>query len=218
MPYKKVYVEKKGQGTREHWSPRQKREAVAAYLILGNMMLVVASTGIPEDTLRGWKAQQWWKDTEEEIRKGSKLELSGKLSKVISKTVEQLDDRVTNGDFIYQPKTGTFHRKPLDARTASRITVDLIDRAIILDDKVSIDRITDEGLEMRLKKLKDEMIKFSLRGKPRATIVVEEGDYTVVSPTTTSKAEAEDHPFDDILPPSLPPASQLLLCPVHLTT
>jgi hypothetical protein len=183
MPYKKVYVEKKKAGTKEHWSPRQKREAVAAYLILGNMMFVVASTGIPEDTLRGWKAQQWWKDTEEEIRKGSKLELSGKLSKVISKTVEQLDDRVTNGDFIYEPKTKSFHRKPVDARTASRITVDLIDRAILLDDKVSTDRITDEGLEMRLKKLKEEMIKFSLRGKPRRTTTILEGIYShVVQP------------------------------------
>lgn len=147
--------------TREHWSPKQRNEAVAAYLILGNMMMVVASTGIPEVTLRKWKMQQWWRDKEEDIRRGKKVELSSRLSKVIDKTVMQLDDRVEHGDFFYNPRTGVLDRKPISAAQASKITVELIDRNNILDREVSKEVLSDEGLETRLSKLRDEMIKFA---------------------------------------------------------
>lgn len=73
----------------------------------------------------------------------------------------QLEDRVENGDFLYDPKTGAFVRKPIPASVASKITNELINKTIILEKEVTKERITDEGLEDRLAKLREDMIRFA---------------------------------------------------------
>jgi hypothetical protein len=151
----------KGITKQAQWSQKQKMEVVQAYLVLGNVMLVVAATGVPEDTVRKWKMTQWWTDAIDELRRGSKLELSGKLKDVVNKTILQLEDRVVNGDFVYNPKTGKYDRKLISAAVANRITNDLVDKTIILEKEATQEKLTDEGLEARLKKLKEEMIKFA---------------------------------------------------------
>ena len=42
-------------------------------------------TGVPDITCRKWKASPWWKEAEDEIRRGTKVQLSGKLTKAIEK-------------------------------------------------------------------------------------------------------------------------------------
>ena len=154
-------LDKKKAGGHEWWSEKERLQAVSAYLVLGKVSLVAATTGIPEDTLRKWKMASWWSEAEDEIRRSSKLQLSGKLSEVITKTITQLDDRVTNGDFFYNPRLGTFERKPINASQASKITSELIDKTLLLEKHATQERISEEGLDIRLKKLRDEMIRFA---------------------------------------------------------
>lgn len=159
------------------YSTKQKMDAVNAYLVLGNVMEVVRATGIPEDTVRKWKMTQWWTDAVDEIRRGNKLELSGRLQNVLQKTILQLEDRVVNGDFAYNPKSGKFERKAIAASVANRITNDLIDKTLTLEKAATKETLTDEGLESRLKKLKEEMIKFA-----KAKTI--EGEFTHVKEAT----------------------------------
>lgn len=154
-------VDKKKSSTPGWWSDKERMQAVSAYLVLGKVTLVAATTGIPEDTLRKWKMASWWSEAEDEIRRSSKLHLSGKLSEVITKTIEQLDDRVTNGDFFYNPRLGTFERKPINASQASKITSELIDKTLLLEKHATQERISEEGLDIRLQKLRDEMVRFA---------------------------------------------------------
>jgi hypothetical protein len=161
MPVVTRRIDKKKAGNTGWWSDKERIQAVNAYVILGKVTLVAASTGIPEDTLRKWKMASWWKEAEDEIRRSNKIELSGKLSNIVTKTLEQLEDRVTNGDFFYNPKLGTFERKGISAQQASKITVDLIDKTLLLEKSATEERITEEGLDLRLKKLKEEMIRFA---------------------------------------------------------
>lgn len=155
---KRVDKRKKGDGW---WSDKQRLQAVSAYVVLGKVTLVAASTGIPEDTLRKWKQASWWKEAEDEIRRSSKIELSGKLSRIVDATLLQLEDRVANGDYFYNPKTGGFERKPINASQASKITNELIDKTLVLEKVATQERLTDEGLDDRLKKLRDEMVRFA---------------------------------------------------------
>jgi hypothetical protein len=143
------------------WSDKERYQAVSCYLVIGNWRLTAAATNIPEETLRRWGHQDWWKEASDEIRKSNKIELSGKIKDVISKTILQLDDRVSNGDFFYNPKTGKFDRKPINASVASKITNDLIARTGLLEKEIDREHETNEGLDDRLKKLRDEMIRFS---------------------------------------------------------
>lgn len=161
MPVKESYrIDKKKPGV-GWWSEKERLQAVNAYVVLGKITLVSATTGIPEDTLRKWKITDWWKEKEDEIRRSNKIELSGKLSNVVSKTLQALDDRVTNGDFFFNPKTGGWERKPISALHASKIANDLIDKTLVLEREATTEKVTEEGLDLRLKKLKEEMIRFA---------------------------------------------------------
>ena len=100
MPVVTRRIDKKVPGNNGWWSDKERYQAVASFLIIGNFRLTAAAVGIPEETLRRWKLQPWWKEAEEEIRKSSKIELTGKIANVINKTMAQLEDRVENGDFF----------------------------------------------------------------------------------------------------------------------
>jgi hypothetical protein len=154
-------IDKKKAGTPGWWSDKERLQAVSAYVVLGKVTLVAATTGIPEDTLRKWKMASWWKEAEDEIRRSNKIELSGKLSRIVDATLVQLEDRVANGDYFYNPKTGKFDRKPINASQASKITNDLVDKTLLLEKTATQERITEEGLDLRLKKLRDEMVRFA---------------------------------------------------------
>ncbi len=143
------------------WSEKERLQAASAFVVIGNYRLTAAATNIPEETVRRWAQTDWWKEALDEIRKSSKIELTGKIANVVNKTLLQLEDRVENGDFFYNPKTGKFDRKPINASVASKITGDLISKTLLLEKEVTQERQTDEGLEDRLKKLKDEMLRFA---------------------------------------------------------
>ena len=142
-------------------SEKQRLQAVNAYVVLGKVTLVAATTGIPEDTLRKWKASDWWKEAEDEIRRSNKIQLSGRLQTVVQRTLAELEDRVANGDFFFNPKTGKWDRKPISAVQANRVVNDLIDKSMVLEKTALEEKVTEEGLDLRLQKLKEEMIRFA---------------------------------------------------------
>jgi hypothetical protein len=131
-------------------------EVVTAYVLLGKVSLVIATTGVPEDTVRKWKMQPWWKEAEDEIRRSSKLALSGKLQDVVARTFTALEDRVANGDYLYDAKLHKFVRKPINAIVANKIITDLIDKSMMLEEKGSKEAVTEEGIQQRLDKIREE--------------------------------------------------------------
>lgn len=179
------------------WSDKQRYEAVASYVLFGNLMDSVRMTGIPEQTMRKWKSQPWWADAEREVRMSSKLQLSGKLTKAIQLANIALEDRLVNGDFQYDPKTGTMVRKPVSADTAVKVLDKLIDRQEQLEKNArGLDVVTQEGVAERLEKLAKDFINFAaaktVEGEAR-----HEGESHVVSGSVETVLE-EDPPKETI--------------------
>lgn len=144
------------------YTDKQKYEVVAAYILFGNMAQVSRMTGVPDITCRKWKASPWWKEAEDEIRRGAKVQLSGKLTKSIELANLALEDRLQNGDFMFDYKTGQLVRKPVTADTAVKVLDRLIDRQEQLDKTVkALETTTAEGVDERLKKLAEDFIKFA---------------------------------------------------------
>lgn len=114
------------------WSPEARIQAVSQYLVLGNMALVSATTGIPHQLLRAWKGQPWWKDVENEVRATENLEMDNKLSKIVDRSLDAVLDRVENGEFVYNQKTGQIIRKPVNLKDAAKVSVDLITKRELL--------------------------------------------------------------------------------------
>ncbi len=196
MPVIVRRVDKKTPGN-GWWSEKERLQAASAFVVIGNYRLTAAAVNIPEETIRRWALADWWKEALDEIRKSSKIELTGKISNVINKTMLQLEDRVENGDFFYDPKTGKFIRKPINASVASKIAGDLITKTLVLEKEVTQERVSDEGLEDRLKKLKDEMLRFAGAKTIEAEVVHVEETAPIVeveSPSPNVEASIEAQP------------------------
>ncbi len=196
MPVIVRRVDKKTPGN-GWWSEKERLQAASAFVVIGNYRLTAAAVNIPEETIRRWALADWWKEALDEIRKSSKIELTGKIANVINKTMLQLEDRVENGDFFYDPKTGKFIRKPINASVASKIAGDLITKTLVLEKEVTQERVSDEGLEDRLKKLKDEMLRFAGAKTIEAEVVHVEETAPIVeveSPSPNVEASIEAQP------------------------
>lgn len=139
-------------GTNKQWSDAQKTEAVQSYLLLGNLALTSRILGIPEITLRVWKASTWWGDVAHQIKTQDKIQLSSRLKKIVDAAITVTEDRLLNGDYQFDQKSGAVVRKPVNMKDAHKVAVDLMERRDLLE-KSEKEVITEEGVDDKLLKL-----------------------------------------------------------------
>jgi hypothetical protein len=116
----------------EWWSDGKRIEVVTTYLALGKIPLVSHTTGVPEGTIRQWRTQPWWREMEVSIQTETDQELDTKLAKRIDKALDVIWDRLNEGDFLYDPKTGEFIRKPVGLKDANKVMVDMLDKRLLI--------------------------------------------------------------------------------------
>lgn len=142
--------------TNRSWSDAQKLEAIQSYLVLGNLALTSRLLGIPEVTLRVWKTKDWWKDQVAELKAQEKFELSAKMKKIVNASLAVVEDRLENGDFQFDQKTGQTVRKPVNMKDAHKVAVDLQQRQEMLE-KTAIEEVQqDSSVEDKLLKLAEK--------------------------------------------------------------
>lgn len=143
------------------WPIEKKAEVVGQFLILGNMKLVAATTDVPYDTIKKWKLSPWWGDMVTELRATQNIKMDAKLSELVELSLQAAYDRIVNGDYIYDQKTGELRRKPAQLRDIHRVAVDLLSKREFLRDR-SDDRKEDSKvtIEEHLKLMAKEMAKW----------------------------------------------------------
>jgi hypothetical protein len=154
---KMKYMQTKSNGRRavgaqnKRWSDSQKTEAVQTYMILGSLKLVAGALQIPFDTLKVWKQSEWWKTLEGDLRVQDDLQLSSRLQKIVNRSYDVIEDRLDNGDFVYDQKTGQMRRKPVAMKDAHKVAIDLMDkRDMLIDRHIQGDSITTDKIEKTL--------------------------------------------------------------------
>lgn len=170
--YKRQVNKRKGDGKFARWSDRQKFEAVTMYLLVGKWPLVAEATKIPIDTLKKWKQADWWKQYEDEIRKAKHIEASNKLTRIREKASDVVLDRLENGDFQYNPKTGKFSRKPVSAKVAGELLVKTIDKELLLEKIDEKPQETEQSVMERLNNIADKLLQASGK-KPKQPEVID---------------------------------------------
>ncbi len=134
--FKDTRITKRGvNDTNARYSDAQKVEAAKLYMVIGSNTQVCAALGISVNTFNVWKQQKWWKELIEDLRHESSIQLSARLRKIAEKSFDLVEDRLQNGDFIYDQKTGELVRKPMLGKDVARIATDFVDKAIKLDSK-----------------------------------------------------------------------------------
>lgn len=116
----------------EWWSDAKRIEVVTTWLALGKIPLVAACTNVPEGTIRQWRTQPWWKEIEISVQTETDQELDAKLAKRIDKALDVVWDRLENGDFMYDPKTSQFVRKPVNMKDTNHVLMDMVDKRLLI--------------------------------------------------------------------------------------
>ena len=136
------------------------------------MRLVSEKTDIAYNVLCEWRKQDWWLSLADELRQAKKAKRGAKLSSIIDQSLEVIQDRLENGDFILNNKTGEILRKPVALRDAAQISNNLLGRQLQIEDMAEkLDQQKDTVSET-LAMLANEFKKFNrMKHKEGATDV-----------------------------------------------
>jgi hypothetical protein len=147
-------------GRRDHYTDKEKLNAVCVFAVAGNSRRVAEITKIPEATIRTWKATEWWNDAMSRIITEQDEELNSKLTILVNKAVDEVNDRLENGNYVYNPKLDKLIRKPVDAKELAIVTAISIDKRQLLRGQPTsrIERISQDE---RLLKLSEQFRNFS---------------------------------------------------------
>lgn len=152
-----------------------KVDAVKTYIALGgNLTLTAATVGISRNTLKVWKASQWWQRLTKELRSEEKIKLSAKTKAILHKAMEELADRLERGDYIYDPKKGTLVRKPVAAKELHRISVDMIDKSDKIDRQIDHgeDDSPEQTQEFKLQKIAEQFAQLAVKAMKKPKVEV----------------------------------------------
>ena len=181
-----VYIKKNKKTSQDtgHWSEKKKMEVVTTYLACGNLAMTARLCNIPEDTCRRWKTTDWWKDLTTTVREEEDIALDKKLSKILEASIEQVNDRITSGDYIFDSRTGKLKRVPVKLRDLQRVSAEMIDRRALLRKQPTQAQQSQENVADRLAKLADAFSQFAKKVLPEEKVVNEivEGEFTELPP------------------------------------
>lgn len=97
-----------------------------------NHRLVSEITEVPLETIRDWKKQDWWPNIVEEVQKIKRAELNSRLTKIVDTALSKIEDRLENGDFVLNNKTGEIIRKPVSLKDANQVAKDILGQQVSL--------------------------------------------------------------------------------------
>jgi hypothetical protein len=102
------------------------------WLATGNLVQTAAITKVPLPTIKHWKKQPWWKEAVDAFYDDDKQELDAKYQKIVRKALTVMDDRLTNGNFQLDQKTGRILRVPVSLSDSHKVMKDLVDQQQVL--------------------------------------------------------------------------------------
>ena len=147
------------------WSDTQKLEAATTFLALGNGAQTAAVLNIPLATFNRWRYAEWFKKMVDELKTEDNLKLNARLTKLVSKALDVTEDRLSNGNYQYDPKTSELIRVPVSLKDASKVANDMLTRKDIIEDKPIQEQI-ERTVDDRLAKLAEQFRAFA---KPKTT-------------------------------------------------
>lgn len=146
-------------------APDQVIFAIATYLAHGTAKATQELTGTTSDQLAAYKAADWYPKIVELLRQEQQDKLDSKLSNILDKTVEVIDDRLSNGDYVFT-KEG-LQQIPVNASTAAKLLNTIFDkRALGRGEATKITQEKTSGLQY----LEDVLKKIAKEKQPEKVI------------------------------------------------
>ena len=153
-------LDKAGEYTWEH-----KIKVVATMLATGNMAHAAREHKVSYDTLQDWKKKPWWPKLLAEVKQAARADLQTKMSKIVSKALDAVEDRIENGEVVLNNKTGELLRKPASLRDVNNVANGMISQQIQLEKLDKGATVQQETMQDLLKQLHTEFAKFNSKVK-----------------------------------------------------
>lgn len=193
-----MYV--KNKKTKPHqpgWWPETKRiEVITTYLSTRSVGLTESLTGVPRNTINTWMRQPWWKEHVEDIQNSEHVELDKKLVKVMDKALDAVMDRLENGEYQYDEKTGRIVRIPAKLRDTNKVLTDMIDKRALIEKTKKQEQKPQEITVDHLMKLAETFADFANgKGRPKEKqISVIDGEVIIEELTNGVQEKGENAP------------------------
>ena len=147
------------------WPVEKRIEVVTKWLALGNLKLVAELTGVSYAVCNNWKMQPWWNDMVGEIKASRAAQVDSKLSRIIDKSLEMIEDRLENGTPEFNNKTGEIVRRPANIKEITGVTQTLMTQQLqqakaLKDDEVKTEQVT---IKDQIAMLAAEFAKFNTK-------------------------------------------------------
>lgn len=163
-------VVKPGVKNGDDWTWETKVAVATALIDLGNRRLVAELSTVPYDTIRDWQKTDWWVTLQQEIKASRRAELNNKVTSIAEKALIALEDRLVNGDYILNNKTGEIVRKPVGAKEANSIAQNLLTQKIKMEEQEQTAVAIQESVPEMLKMIANEFAKINRKiDKSQAT-------------------------------------------------
>ena len=152
--------------------------AVAVWIKSGSLTVAAQETGVDINTVKYWRKQKFWHEIAEEILNEDALKKNARLYKIVDKAMDVVEDRLTNGNFQYDQRTGQVVRVPVQARDANSIMDSAFSRAhIIKKDQEAKVQVDQDDIKDRLSELASSFAAFVDKAKlPKKTDTIIEGE------------------------------------------
>lgn len=101
----------------------------------------------------------WWKDKIQEIQKDDYDRIDTRLTKAIDKTLDEVMDRLNNGEYMFDVRTGKVKRIPAKLRDINTTFTQLLDkRQLIRKQPTKI--VEQQSTAAQLQNLAEQFTKF----------------------------------------------------------
>ena len=152
-----------------NYSAEEKIRTAALWLMGHSSYELEPILQIPAETIRTWMVSSWWKDLLKELRRAKNDELDIMLTRVMHKTAKQLEDRVENGNYKFNPKTGEQERVPLSSSELAKdgLGIPFDKRALTRGDATSRRENVEVNQEAMLEQLANQFAKIVKQNEPK---------------------------------------------------
>ena len=144
-----------------NWFPQQtKIDACTLYCVYGDVDEVSKLTKVPVKFIRQWKEEPWWNEIQKKVFVEQNEKLGSRISSVLDKSLTEIEERLTNGDYLWDVRKSKLVRKPIDTKVLSNLFNNLVNRRQLIRGEPT--SITNKiGVDDRLKFLAEQFEKFA---------------------------------------------------------
>lgn len=168
MAGKYVYVKARKTKPHEggHWSKQKHIEVATTYLATGSMELTSQQCNVPVPTIKLWRKHEWWDELVKDLQNTDNEKLDSKMTKTIDKALEAIMDRLENGDYIMDQKTGKVKQVPVKIRDATVAMNTLLDKRQLLR-KLPTKIVEQSSTQHQLQELAKQFASFVTGQQPK---------------------------------------------------